>query len=294
MAVLLTSGDPDAEAALTSIRNAIAGYWQRATALSADALGAYRDAWQRKQPVLRNVLGKFGSTGSPDQCDGGKPPIAIELLQMSWADYYARVRSEKEHLANTQSMEARLRVIRAVRGLFAAHQHFSDINPTGRQQIAGLTTEGGAHFLWFGGMRGSGKFWQAINNNNPNLALALDLIPTSGKVSKDAYLGYIEHFKDAFPEGRHGIATATRLLAMKRPDTFVCFNARNREGLCDAIGMSQTIGYENYWDSIIQRIQDSVWWCSSPTTTDTEREVWDARAAFIDSLFYDGKDMPTE
>ena len=293
MAVLVTSQDQGASSALKEIRDAIEGYWLRATVLGQDELVAYREAWQRKQPVLKNVLGRFGKP-KEDENDGGKSPLNVPILRMSWAVFFKAVRAEKDHPPHDHSMEGRLGVIRAAKQLFENKEHFKDIGLLGRQQIAGLTTEGGVHFLWFGSMRGAGKFWTAINDNDRNLSLALDLIPATGDISREAYLGYVECYRKAFPEGRDGIATATRLLAMKRPDTFVCLNKRNREGLCDAFGISRNVGYEEYWDSIIERVKDSatVWWSSPRPTAGEESEVWDARAAFLDSLYYDGKDMP--
>ena len=36
---------------------------------------------------------------------------------------------------------------------------------------------------------------------------------------------------------------------MKRPDTFVCFDKMNKKGLCNAFGISHSVGYEKYWVS---------------------------------------------
>jgi hypothetical protein len=211
---------------------------------------------------------------------------------MKWSDYYERVRAETDHAPHDHSMEGRLKVIRAVADLLARHRRFQDIDLDGRLRIAGLATSDAVHYLWFGSMRGAGKFWQAVNGNDENLSLALDAIPFEGEVSREMYQRFIERYRKAFPDGRDGIATATRLLAMKRPDTFVCLDARNKEGLCDAFGIGRSVSYEVYWDSIIGRVMDSAWWCAPTPRPGVEREVWEARAAFLDSLFYDGKDMP--
>jgi hypothetical protein len=93
---------------------------------------------------------------------------------------------------------------------------------------------------------------------------ALDIIPLRGDVRREQFLSYIEGYISAYPgRRRHGLATATRLLAMKRPDYFVCFDGPNRVGLCKAFGIK--LGqhdYERYWDSVIERILISDWWRS--------------------------------
>lgn len=293
MAVLVMNGDQGASEALGGVKAAIDGYWRQAGPISQDQLKAYRETWKRKQPALKNLQGKFGDPQKDNADDKGKTPLAVPILAMSWGDYFQKVKTEKQ-TAYGHSMAGRLKVIQAVRQLFSTHSHFSDIEPSGRQRIAGLvqpTAQDSIDYRWFGSMKGAGKFWQAINNNEENLSLALDLIPASGAVSRDMYLSYIDRYKLAFPEGRDGIGTASRLLAMKRPDTFVCFDARNKEGLCGAFGISRNIGYEEYWDSIIERIMEANWWCSPPPPSGVERDVWEARAAFLDSLYYDGAEL---
>ena len=85
------------------------------------------------------------------------------------------------------------------------------------------------------------------------------------------------------------IATASRLLAMKRPDVFVCFDNENKSKLCKDFGITQSnMTYERYWDEIIERIFDSEWW-NSPKPDENEKNIgiWRGRAAFLDSLYYE-------
>lgn len=293
MAVLVTNKDHGAAEALGDLKSAIDGYWQQAGPISLEGLQAYREAWKRKRPTLKNLQGKFGDPEKDNFDDKGRNPLAVPILAMTWGDYVEKVKTEKQ-TSYGHSMAGRLKVIQAAHHLLSAHQHFSDIDQLGRQKIAGLvqpTSQDAVDYRWFGSMKGNGKFWQAINNNDENLSLALDLIPATGAISRDTYLGYIGQYKQAFPEGRDGIGTASRLLAMKRPDTFVCFDARNKEGLCRAFGIRRNTGYDEYWDSIISRIMESNWWCSPPPSPGVERDVWEARAAFLDSLYYDGSDL---
>jgi len=191
-------------------------------------------------------------------------------------------------------MTQRLKVIQTAIQLFADHQHFNQIDLNGRRKIAGLMTEDGVDYRFFGSMKAVGKFQRMIIDNDENLSMALDLIPSAGGVSRQSYLGYIERYKRAFPKGRHGLPTATRLLAMKRPDTFVCLNGPNNTRLCAAFGVGPGIpstAYEQYWDTIIERVMDSVWWNAPPPSLGVERSVWEARAAFLDSIYYDRRDL---
>jgi HKD family nuclease len=292
IAVLVTNRDDGAPEAITALMATIEGYWQKARPLGSDEFAAYREAWLRKQPALRSVRGRFGNPQREDGDDEGRTTSDVAILRLRWADYFDRVRTEKDHAPHDHSMDGRLRVIRTVQRLFADHQHFNEIDLSGRHKIAGLVMDNDTNYLWFGSMRGAGYFKQAINNNDENLSLALDAIPSAGPVTRDDYLRYITHYQRAFPNGGAGIATSTRLLAMKRPDQFVCLDSRNKEGLCSAFEISRSIGYEGYWDSIIERVRYSTWWCAPAPQSAVEREVWQARAAFLDSLFYDGKDMP--
>jgi hypothetical protein len=292
MAVLLTGDDPGADKAFGNLTATIDGHWQKAMPSSQGSLEAYREAWKRKQQAQKFLRGKFGKPGQ-EQDDGGKTTLDIDICRLTWAAFFQRVQSEKEYPPHGNSMVGRLKVIRVVRGMFGHLQHFKDIDLAGRQRIAGLVMADGINFLWFGSMRGAGYFKKAINNNDDCLSHALDAIPPSGGVSRGDYLEYMRRFKEAFPKGGGGPATATRLLAMKRPDTFICMDSRNREGLCDAFGLHRTVDDEVYWDSIIERIRESTWWNAQAPPGGEEREVWEARAAFLDTLFYDGKDMPS-
>lgn len=137
-------------------------------------------------------------------------------------------------------------------------------------------------------MRGAGCYHQAVNNNNPHLSKALDQIPLNGPVLRDHYNSYISEFVRAFPNGRHGIATASRLLALKRPDYFVCFDSQNKKKLCMDFGIKKQsqMNYERYWDEIIERIMDSAWWLEPRPTNILGGRVWDGRAAMLDAIFY--------
>src|SRR5262249_50503526 len=76
-------------------------------------------------------------------------------------------------------------------------------------------------------------FKAAIRDNRQEISDALDAIPPAVEpVTKADYMRFVRLFRGAFPNGGGGLATGTRLLAMKRPDVFVCLDRKNRGNLC--------------------------------------------------------------
>jgi hypothetical protein len=188
-----------------------------------------------------------------------KPVLNTPLLKMPWAEYLEKVLCDKYH-----GIDDRIGVLEASRRLFEERQTFNRMSIEERGGIAGFGGQDDVAWGWFGSIFGAGVFKNRVNANDNNLSRALDAIPLNGKVQKEDYLEFISAYKKAYPTGRgHGLATATRLLMMKRPDYFVCFDSANRRGLSTAFGISlYGHDYERYWDSIIERILISEWWNS--------------------------------
>ena len=198
-----------------------------------------------------------------------------------------KVRNENHH-----GLDKRLRVIEIAKNLFYRVAHFNELTEDERKFIAGipnkLEVDGAKYWGYFGSMKGAGVFKNKIKENDRNISNALDQIPLSGQITKKHYDSYIKHYSRAF-SGNY-IATATRLLSMKRPDIFVCFDSKNRSALCKDFGIVQSgMDYERYWDDIIERIYDSNWWQNPSPKDEVEEKVSGARAAFLDSLYYEEK-----
>ncbi len=235
--------------------------------------------------ALRRLMASgHGRQNQGDTDDGSRPGQTIDLASLSWAGFFDGVRAE-QHPPGHPLMRERLQVIRAIRQLFAQNAHFSDIDYPGRRKIAGLFKSANPDFLLFGSMRWVGFFRKAIKDNNEGISGALDEVPLEGDVSRDQYQRFTARFLTAFKNA--GMALASRLLAMKRPDTFVCVNSQNREGLFQAFRLIPSRDAEAYWD-LIERARASTWWNAPPPPAGDELEVWKARAAFLDSLFYTG------
>lgn len=76
---------------------------------------------------------------------------------------------------------------------------------------------------------------------------------------------------------------------MKRPDIFLCVNARNKKKLSEDMGIvrADKLDYERYWDEVVLRIMDSPWWRSPEPLEADEKAVWHARSAMLDAIFYE-------
>ena len=100
-------------------------------------------------------------------------------------------------------------------------------------------------------------------------------------------LRYASNRRLALTRPSGALATATRLLAMKRPDYFVCVDSKNRKGLCHAFLVPTSVTLDDYWESFCMRIQQAAWWLVPEPKGTLERSVWRGRAAFLDALFYE-------
>jgi hypothetical protein len=206
---------------------------------------------------------------------------------MSWTEFVRRVRGE-EHF------QKRLKVLARARMLLDGAGSFSELSQIDRKAIAGTLGEkerqsSGLDWGLFGSMFGFGVLKNKINGNAREISDALDCIPPMGVVTRDNYDEFVEQYLKAF-EGEPrvgGIASASRLLAMKRPDCFVCIDKQNKTGLSAHFGLgASAVNLENYWPDLVEPIWSSPWW-RAPRPRRVDGKIWDGRAAFLDALFYE-------
>lgn len=238
--------------------------------------------------ALRRLLTlEHGPQGQEDTDDGDRSGQPFDLVSLSWPKFFEKVRKE-QHPGHPQMLQERLQVLREIRQLFAQKVPFCDLKPEDQRKIAGLIRSVNPDFRLFGSTLRAGKFKQAVQDNNEGISQALDEIPLEGDITWDQYQRFSDHFLKAYEYKGTAVASPTRLLAMKRPDTFVCANNKNLEGLSQAFRLSPSMDLEEYWD-LIERVRTCNWWNAPPPAAGDEREVWQARAAFLDALFYNGE-----
>jgi HKD family nuclease len=243
----------------------------------------YRSVWKNKQKQIENLSGQYGELYKKSK---SKPIYKNDIITRNWDDFVFEVKKEKH-------FKERLKVIDFVRKLFKDTSHFNELEDDKRKFIAGVSNKlNEADWKLFGSMTGNGIFVNRVMENDSNISKALDEIPLFGLIEKTHYDNFIETFKKSFIgtklENANNLGTATRLLCMKRPDIFICLDSENKSKLCKSFEISQKIDYEKYWD-IIEMIYDSDWYQNPKPKDEQERKISEARAAFLDSLFYEGK-----
>ena len=276
-AVWTTQDDNGATAAKKKILAALDGYRALGRSVSRVDLDAYRAVWARQQ----KRLGPLSGTYAPPATSKKRPrsPLEVPLFKESWKQYYRSVKEDTKH-----TTEGRLAVLEEAARLFQKHAEFSAIDYEGRRGIAGIGRTDGLDWLWFGSMKGAGYFKQAVNQNSAEISAALDHIPLTGAVGREHFEAFVDRFSSAFE--RSGTATATRLLAFKRPDYFVCLDSKNRKQLCEAFDIPTSVDLDEYWPKVVERILDSNWWNAPEPTGRLERRIWRCRVAFLDVRFY--------
>lgn len=217
--------------------------------------------------------------------------LSSPLVKMRWDDYVSAVRASPYH-----NFDARLSLLRECQIMFASAKSFADLSNNQWKAIAGVIGTkqkvdaglDGYDWGWFGSMKGMGDFANRVAEQDSFFARAVDCIPRHGDITKGQYEDFCDNFLKAFKDSSRigGVPTATRLLAMKRPETFVCISRPNLAGLSDALAFPKTtLDLENYWDRVVEPIRISPWY-NAPRPTGKFAELWDGRAAMLDAIYY--------
>lgn len=255
------------------------------------------------------------------------------ICSLGWHEFFEKVKreflmeEEKEgkkcddgYYYKRYIFKERIELLKEVRKYFKKNEHFSDMELEQRKNIAGTTKAGDRDWGWFGKMWPSGTFKTIIKGEEKytlkalnNISEALDKIPLNGPVSEENYKDYVKLYMKtwkgmkAWEAGKAGkaqgnssnpIGTATRLLALKRPDTFLCINNENRGHFCRDFGIKKgSLNVDNYWEEVVERIcciQRCILWREEkqPPKDPEERAAWNARAALLDAIYYDETDTP--
>lgn len=283
-ASVYVSGATD-EPFFKQVRNQIASYEWLQRPITKKLAASYRrqaEAAAKKPRPNNPVL--------PDDEDQW-PRLNSDIAIMSWKKFAKRARRDKHH-----DFDKRIDLVREVQKMFASKGSFADLSLAEWKGVAGLLGNveataahiGGIEWGWFGSMNRATAFAEAIGRQDAAIAQAVDIIPKRGDVTRAQFEEYAANFKRALPRSKAGnpIATATRLLAMKRPDFFVCVDGGNRSRLSKALDFRPSmLTLDTYWDWVIEPIRQAPWY-NAPRPVGPDTELWEARVAMLDAIYY--------
>ena len=83
-----------------------------------------------------------------------------------------------------------------------------------------------------------------------------------------------------------GVGTATRLLTLARPDRMVSVNSKSRVGLAEAFGLAPSTLGKNY-GQLLENLYTAPWYRDPPGLAKRGLQLWNMRAALVDSFVYD-------
>lgn len=278
---LLISSEEDGRSDIAKeLLAAMKNMWRQGITMDAEKAQKYKNMQSLQKRRIAHISGFYGDREKTS-------PLDSPILTMDWDSYYKKINNSKLHeIPNSCD------ILETAKQLFHEYS-FAEMDDIIRKSLAGLRDRAngykGLDWGWFGSMKGAGMFAGAINSNNRHLSAALDCIPLHGPVSRNDYNAYTREFLRAFPRGGARIACMTRLLAMKRPDHFVCIDGRNRRQLCRYFGITQKSAEDcdGYWEGVIMQILDSVWWNSPCPAAGLKKRVWQGRTALLDAIFYE-------
>lgn len=283
-ASVLLQGDEE-DSIFHDLKNFIESRWAVAEDILEDEfLFAYEAQYLAKKEKLKD-LNQFYRLKKP-RVGAKTSPLAI-----TWSSFVNGVKNDDHNL------QGRLAVLGRAASLFSEHDSFEAMPRPERKAIAGTYANNERGFdnvdwAWFGRMSGQGDFKNLVNESPQLLSKALDNIPVDGAISEDNFDAFSQDFDLAFRNKTHkgGIATASRLLVMKRPDFFVGVNDANKRGICGAFGVAHTtLGLGNYWERIVVPMQNSPWWLAPRPRATLAARIWDNRSALLDSIYYEPK-----
>ena len=272
------------EAVFLDLVSFVESSWGLAEAIDDDAFLFAYEAQYRINKAKRSALNRFHRLKKP------RAGAKTSPMDISWATFISGVKNDGHH-----SLQGRLAILERASALFKKHGSFEAMSQYERKAIAGTygTKEpqlDDLNWLWFGTMSGQGDFKNLVNESPRLLSKALQNIPVDGDVSEPQFDAFVRDFELAFEGKAHkgGIATASRLLAMKRPDVFVGLNSANRVGISEAFGTAPTtLNLSNYWERVVVPMQNSPWWLHPRPRQPLAGRIWDNRAALMDSIYYD-------
>lgn len=263
------------------LKNEIQRYFKLASLMNKKKLEKYKDSFEKNKKTKKE---------QKDTSNNMQTALRLYSLDsFSWSEYYSEVLNKDK---TDKTLDMRIKLLELAQGYF---QEYSASNMPNEilKQISGVVKNGidklNIEWWYFGNMIPARAFRASIEKFYKQYLDALELIPLTGKVTRDHYMNFIKNIKKINSEG-YAVSSLSRLLAMRRPDVFFCTTKPNSSLLYEVFNIkpfrSGSKEFERYWDDMIMSIHNTSWFNSSQPKNKDEKCVWKARVAMLDMLTY--------
>lgn len=272
-AVTLIQGNKTHIDILEQAKELVNRNWEAGNIITDEMLRKYKEKWKLRKKQRSELNEPFGFNTYFD---------ASDIMLKNWHEYVLEY--------SGHSLDHRFGMLDLAKSIFKEKVSFDNMTNAERAFIGGIADKMKVpysnRFADFG-TNGNGYFRRIIDKGSKHFSKALDEIPFNGLVSENDYHAFIRLFLKE-PQVTVGwVGGATRLLAMKRPDTFYCLTNANRTKFSEKFNVVPSrVTLDNYWELIINRIQKCTWWNAEKPNNLFESKLWLARAAMLDVIYY--------
>jgi hypothetical protein len=218
--------------------------------------------------------------------------IVDPKLDVGWTEFFRLLRKvdgTNHYVFKRKQEESYLGVIDYVQDCFARDGSLSRMEREERSNVAATNTH--SVYGLFGTTHSVGSFTHAVLTTPALIDRALDRIPFDSrrpvtKAEFDSFFAEFQKFAKSLSPPRPAVGCASRLLAMKRPDSFVCVNGENRTRLARAFGFSdaELRTVSGYW-KLCEHLWSLSWHRSPRPKSRYQLDAWKARVAVIDAVY---------
>ena len=140
-----------------------------------------------------------------------------------------------------------------------------------------------------GGMSSFAAFKKILKNDPAGVQKLLKIIPANGRIDGWHYMQFTDGYRQLFETNgtkQAPLFPATRLLAMKRPDQFVCISPDTDLGFYQAFATKplKKQDFTRYWDDIILTIQKTAWFKQDLPMDPSQLAIYRARVCLLERI----------
>lgn len=263
---------------VNEVRELIETAWRNSSTITPDLVHAYAVMCAAQPPRPPRSM-KLPALRAPQRGEG-------RLLRMTWGGYLDALLAEEEH-----TIGSRMKILDLADDIASFMAQFHRAEEGDMRLFAGTVgpKEVTKDWGYFGRMSGFGVMKNLVNEHPLRFVDALLEVPRRGEVREEHYRAFQQGFERAFQGAprKGGVAGASRLLALWRPDTFVPFNKANKRGLAPDLGIrAGSVELDSYWEQVVLTVKGTAWWRAPRPRQRLAAQAWEYRAALVDTLHY--------